>query len=462
MHIYPFQPLVPASDDAAAAVTCPHYDTYTPSQLQGHLRTRPHSFMSVMRPDAVSTLLPSSSSTPSSTSNPDTTLAHSAHRSLSSLLHSSLLIRDDSPQLYLYRLDVHSQSHDGSAPTLSRSQVGVISAAKLSDYDDSSAILAHEQTRLHKERNCTDFLHELGANPGGPVFLTYEDVPLINALIADILAVTTPFLYVPPTAAAADGSDGLASATGANVTHYVYRVPPNLQGRLRAAFSEHVPLAYIADGHHRAKSMSNVARRRGMPADQVALPVALFPKSHLRLSSFVRVVSGLAAASVLSLLRKRLGSRAVTPIPAFAYDLATRTGEVFMYTKKQWYAVALPTYKAGAGDEDEDSEESFSEGDDDPCTTLDCNVLQKVVIDELLAGDAPAKLKFISTAHISVEDVAKKVDRNHVRDGAACAFVLKPVSVDDVMKVADANQSMPPKSTSFEPKLRCGFFTHTF
>lgn len=424
MRIFPFQPLVPSSDDAAADVTCPHYDALSATHLQSHLISKPHSFMTVMRPDAV---LNSPSTTSPQISPPtdqmtSTAIAQSSLQTLQSTRH---LHRDATPHLYLYSL----QSPNGKV------QTGVIATAKISDYDNRETILRHELTRKHKEVACTDFIDTLSAIPGGPVFLTYNDVPTISKLIDFIIHTTDPSLYLP----------GSLSEDG--VTHSIYRVPQSISPTLSRLFDKSVDKTYIADGHHRAASASNVAARRAT-SQTARFSIALFPQSHLNLSSFTRIVSGKSVSSILSLVRK--GTTKLSPMPSPPTGNPTNQRHVHMYYRQQWYDMML---RNGYEDDDDTNK--------GPAHRLDAALLQNEILRHVVHDKSSTKVKFVS-GNVPPEELTKKVDRLAARDGHACAFMLRSATISDVMEVANANQVMPPKSTSFEPKLRCGFFTHTF
>lgn len=414
MRIFPFQPLIPASNDIAATLTCPPYDMLTTDQVRILCQQHPHSYITVIRPEA-------QNSTPTPV---DLNNVQRARASLRSLIEQRHLVRDNTPSLYVYELS-----------TREHMQRGIVGTVRVADYD-AGHIRRHEHTRRDKQAVCTALTDGLSANTG-PVFLTYRDVPSIDAIVT-ITVETEPVLFQVH---AADG-----------VTHTVYRVPPETASVLMCHFDAHVSRTYIADGHHRAASASAVAASR-KNSSTARFAAALFPQSQLALKSYNRVfinkhamVSGLSIASDAKTILERVRKVAdVTPMSRSPTKPPPRSGRVYMYVARRWYDVVLPSPRETS-----------------PAERLDCAILQRSVLAGALGvGDHrdDNQIRFVSGA-LGVGALAARVDA--MKDITACAFMLRAVTVDDMMLVADEGEVMPPKSTCFEPKLRCGFFTHTF
>lgn len=460
MRIYPFQPLVPASDHAAAKVTCSHLDVYDPSALRHLLRTNPDSFMSVICPD----VSPPPGSPPSLLDATPEAVAASARSALHRLESSRFLTRPADPTLYLYRMETHVTSSPGKTsgavvpPCDPRPhvQTGVVCTVRVSDYDNGR-ILTHELTRPSKLDACTTHADLLGANAGGPVLLTYHDVSAIDTLVQTIVASSSSSknntAARAPLLSVVDRDS--EHRTGTTTVHKVFAVPAQFAPALQAAFHRHVHATYIADGHHRAAMASAIAARRGQSRSAV-MCAALFPKTQLRVMSFSRVVSGYASSQhVLHAVLARASSTSAvsylgsTP-PASAPSSSDQT---LFYARNAWYAVKLPP--------------PCAEGEQDvtPASSLNTAILQRAFLDsrqgQELQVEMDEHMHFVSGA-ISPRQLAMQVDHLAAGHGDACAFMLSPISVEDIMRVADAHEIMPPKSTSFEPKLRCGLFVHTF
>jgi uncharacterized protein (DUF1015 family) len=324
------------------------------------------------------------------------------------------LTREPEPSLYLYRLR-----------TAGHEQTGIAATFSLDEYD-SDVIRKHERTRRDKEDDRTRHMVTLRAQTG-PVFLTYRDRAAVDLLVTE--AASRPPLYDFP---AEDG-----------VTHSLWRVAPDVARRLVEEFGR-VPLLYIADGHHRAASAARAreelqARAPGPDAGQpwdFFLGVA-FPARQVRILPYNRVVKDLGGrtpAEFLADLEKRVAvSPDAPPTPA-------RRGGAAVYLEGRWYGIRL----------------SPAAGSDGPA--LDVTLLQEQVLEGILGiGDVRTdpRIDFVGGAR-GTDALEAAVDSGK----AAVAFSLFPVAVDDLMRIADANGIMPPKSTWFEPKLRDGLLIH--
>lgn len=406
MHIYPFRPLIPPSNEAAETVTCPTHDALSLKQVQSKLAEHPHSFISVIRPDALNPTLP-----PHHPAH-----CHSAQAALSALTGAGVLVRETTPALYIYKLV--SKTHV---------QHGVVATLPLIDYVDKR-IKQHELTHSFKEAICTKLTNAISANTA-PVFLTYQAEPTISDTVRAVVASEPPLFSL-------ESED--------RVSHVVYRVPPPHAAALVRAFAAHVPQAYIADGHHRAASAANVAQLRNN-LRTATFPVVLFPHSELRVVSYNRVVRSLGQQSVPIFLQR---VRAVADLSAMSVaptHAPPRQGRVYMHVARRWYDVVLP-------------DTCCVNDPDDVASRLDCAVLQRTILEPVLDirdMRTDPRLQFVS-GDVPISSVLHRTEAEH----SAVTFVLRAVSVCDVMRVADVGQVMPPKSTCFEPKLRCGFFVH--
>jgi uncharacterized protein (DUF1015 family) len=217
------------------------------------------------------------------------------------------------------------------------------------------------------------------------------------------------------------------------ISHTIWRLGGDAARRLVSEF-EQVPLLYIADGHHRAASASRARGElagTGRGAADYFLAVA-FPDSQLRILPYNRVVKDLGGRSAEEFLA---ALRAKLPVSDSAAPSPVRRGEVSVYVGGRWYGLRL-------GDPAE----------------LDVTLLQERVLDPILGIRdirTDPRIDFVGGAR-GTAALEKAVD-----DGrAAAAFSLYPVSIEDLMRIADADGIMPPKSTWFEPKLRDGLLIH--
>jgi uncharacterized protein (DUF1015 family) len=304
-------------------------------------------------------------------------------------------------------------------------QRGLVAVCNVEDYE-AELIKKHEKTRKDKEDDRTRLIDTLGANTG-PVFLTYRDEAEVTALVNAKTQEKPLHDFTAP--------DG--------IRHTVWRVAG---GEAWIKAFGRVPVTYIADGHHRAASAARVARLRrernpkhtGVEDYNWFLCV-LFPASELKILPYNRIVldlNGRAPDAFLAKVKEKFG---LTPNAA---PSPTVVGEVSMYFGGKWHGLKCP-----------------ADAKADPVARLDVSVLQDKLLAPLLGIDDPRTSKrvdFVGGIRGSGE-LSKRVDAE-----GGVAFSMFPTTVAQLMEIADAGQIMPPKSTWFEPKLRSGFFIHTF
>jgi uncharacterized protein (DUF1015 family) len=323
------------------------------------------------------------------------------------------LIRESEARLYLYRL--RSSDHE---------QTGVAAAFSVDEYV-SDVIRKHERTRRDKEDDRTRHIIVLHAQTG-PVFLTYRDRREIDYLVAAAGADEPLYDF--------HAEDG--------VEHTIWRLGAEQSRRLAVAFDE-VPLLYIADGHHRAASASRAREefrersdRAGGHAEYDFFLGVAFPAGQVQILPYNRLVKDLGGRSpeeFLSALKETV------PVATNASPTPVRRGEASMYLGGRWYELRLSSSEPSSG-------------------TLDVTLLQERVLEPLLRiGDVRTdkRIDFVGGAR-GTAALEKAVDEGR----AEVAFSLYPVDVADLMRIADANEIMPPKSTWFEPKLRDGLLIH--
>jgi len=341
-----------------------------------------------------------------------------ARAALEQLQADGVLIREAAPCMYLYRQSIGNHQ-----------QTGLVTVCHIEDYEHE-IIKKHEKTRPDKEKDRTTLVDTLSANTG-PIFLTYVGRPGIQAVIDNHLANEAPIYDV----AAPDG-----------VQHQVWRLPQHACISLTSMFEEHVPAAYVADGHHRAASAFNVgkARREANPnhtgqENYNWFLSVLFPGSELNILPYNRAIKDLNCQDRSEFLAK-VGT--IFSIEPTDKKEPTQAGECCMYLKDQWYRL---TWQAAV--------------DASPIDQLDVSILQDRLLAPVLGIDDPRTSKrvdFIGGIR-GTSELEKLVDSREF----AVAFSLFPVTVEQLIAISDAEQIMPPKSTWFEPKLRSGFFIHT-
>lgn len=314
------------------------------------------------------------------------------------------LVTEDAPSFYVYRL--HMGGHV---------QAGVAACFSIDEYE-RDIIKKHEKTRPDKEDDRTRHMMAIGAQTG-PVFLTYKSSAAVDAVVDRTMRDAALFDFTAP--------DG--------VRHVVWRVPEGENDALMRAFAE-IPYLYIADGHHRAASAARTRRAlagRGAGEHDRVLAVA-FPDAQMKILPYNRLVKDLNGRSPVEFLRALDGR---VTLASDAKPTPSGKGEVSMYLAGQWYSLRFP-----------------------PSDDLDVSRLQDEVLEPVLGirdVRTDKRIEFSGGIRGTLE-LQRLVD-----SGAfAVAFSMHPVSVDDLMRIADAGGIMPPKSTWFEPKLRDGLLSH--
>ena len=405
MRIRTFQGLVPAPGREAEVAAVP-YDVVNREEAAALVAGSPDNLLHVDRAEVD---LPAEVDVYS-----DAVYAKAAE-TFRRLQDEGVLVREPEPCLYLYKQTMGDHS-----------QVGLVAVCHVDDYRDN-IIRKHEKTRPVKEDDRTRLVDTLSANTG-PIFLTYKEDASIDSLVDSIMEGEPVCDFV--------ADDGIG--------HVLWRVPGG--GGLVEAF-EAVPLSYVADGHHRSASAYRVAseRRESNPdhdgsEDYNWFLCVLFPANQLKILAYnrtVRDLNGMGADELLETLGSEFqvtaASENVPPVP----------GEVRMYLDGKWYAVKWE-----------------ADPDADPVSGLDVSVLQDRILEPVLGIGDPRtddRIAFIGGIRGS-EELERLVDSGK----AAVAFAVYPVSVEELMAIADAGQIMAPKCTWFEPKLRSGLFIHTF
>jgi uncharacterized protein (DUF1015 family) len=328
------------------------------------------------------------------------------------------LLQEEKPSFYVYSLKWGKHVQTGIAATFSTE-----------DYDND-VILKHEKTRRVKEDDRTNHIITTEAQTGA-VFLTYKGVDEINSVVEKTVTSAEPLYQF-------DAGDG--------VEHSIWKIDQDLSDVIQFE-TEKVKNLYIADGHHRAASASRAQKvmkennisHTGEEEYNYFLAV-LFPAEQLKILPYNRVVydlKGIDADQFISLISKYFNVYD-TEIP-----YPPGKGKICMYINSKWYMIS-PNDNVVRGE---------TYGD-----KLDVSLLQQFMLQPFLdIGDprTDENIDFIGGIR-GTEELEKLVDSGK----AAVAFSMYPVDVEDLMKISDAGETMPPKSTWFEPKLRDGLLVH--
>lgn len=412
IRIKPFAALRPSAG-AAPEVACVPYDVVDTAEARGLARGLPRSFLHVIRPEI---------DLPDDVDHYSNIVYAAAAGAFRRFQAEGALVRDTEPGIYLY-----AQSADLLGQRVM--QVGVVACCHIDDYTNN-LIKKHEKTRKDKEDDRTRHVLELNAN-AEPVFFLFKDQPGLAAVMKRDTGAAPLYDFTAP--------DG--------VRHTVWRASD--PAPYVAAFAS-MPAVYVADGHHRTASAARAGaeRRAANPAhtgeeEYNWFLAVLFPASELTILPYHRVVkdlNGLSREQFLDRLME-VGAVAATDQPE-----PPAPGSFSVYLGKQtgWRRVTMPSHTINRTD---------------PIASLDYVLLYDRVLAPVLGiGDirTDKRIDFVGGIR-GPKELERRVDSG--RD--AVAFCMHPVTIQQLIAVADAGEIMPPKSTWFEPKLRSGLLVHT-
>ena len=314
-----------------------------------------------------------------------------------------------------------------------RTQFGLVLCAHTDDYA-SGLIKKHELTRKDKEDDRMVHVRIQNANIE-PVFFAYKD----NAELAEIVA------------KASAGKPEYDFIDENNFGHRFWPITDDATiTRITEIFTTQIDAFYVADGHHRTAAAARVGaeKRAANPShtgneEYNFFMAVCFPGSELRILDYNRVVkdlNGLSPEEFKQALRTdfELEDRGAEPYRP------SKLHEFSMYLGGRWYSLLA---KPGRYD------------DSDPIGVLDVTVLSNLVLDKLLAIKdlrTDKRIDFVGGIR-GLEELSRRVDSGEM----AVAFALYPVSMQQLMDIADSGNIMPPKTTWFEPKLRSGLAIHS-
>jgi uncharacterized protein (DUF1015 family) len=332
------------------------------------------------------------------------------------------LVQDETPHFYIY-----AQTMKG------RTQYGIVGCASVDDYLNG-IIKKHELTRPDKEQDRMVHVRVNNANIE-PVFFTYPAVKEIDSIVDKIVRAEKPeYDFV--------AEDGFGH-------HFWVIKKPEINKMIEKLFAEKVPFTYVADGHHRTAAAALVGKEKreknpshnGTEEYNFFLAVH-FPADQLRIIDYNRTIKDLNGLTCKEFLTRlgcgfdviEKGSKAYRP---------KRLHNFAMYLDGKWFSL---TAKAG----------TFN--DNDPIGILDVTILTNQILSPILDIQdlrRSKRIDFVGGIR-GLRELKKRVDRGEMK----VAFALYPVSMDQLITIADSGNIMPPKSTWFEPKLRSGLVIH--
>ena len=332
------------------------------------------------------------------------------------------LVQDETPHFYIYAQTMKT-----------RTQYGIVGCASVDDYLNG-IIKKHELTRPDKEQDRMVHVRFNNANIE-PVFFTYPAVKEIDEIVDKIVRTEKPEY------------DFVAEDEFGHHFWVIREQETNVL--IEKLFAEKVPYTYVADGHHRTAAAALVGKEKrknnnshnGTEEYNFFLAVH-FPADQLRIIDYNRTIKDLNGLTPEKLLT-RLESAFIIEEKGSNIYKPKKLHNFSMYLEGKWFSL---TAKAG----------TFN--DDDPIGVLDVTVLTNQILSPILDIQdlrRSKRIDFIGGIR-GLGELKKRVDSGEMK----VAFALYPVSMNQLITIADSGNIMPPKSTWFEPKLRSGLVIH--
>lgn len=406
-----FKGFRPAKDIAGFVASRP-YDVLNSEEARQEVKGNPHSFLHVVKPEV---------DLPENIDLHSAEVYNKAKENLRKLLKDKVFVQDREECLYIY-----SQTMWG------KTQYGIVACAAVDDYM-KNIIRKHELTRPDKEEDRMNHIRVTNFN-AEPVFFAYPDHSELKEIVNSVTLEQPEYDFTTP--------DQVGHRLWVIRNHSVI-------SRIIHIFRQDIPYTYVADGHHRTAAAALVGNERrkhnphhtGREEYNYFLAVH-FPAGELTIIDYNRLVKDLNGLTKIEFLRKVSNYFMIEEKGRELYKPSC-LHNFSLYLDGLWYSL---TAKEGTFD------------DNDPIRCLDVNVLSETILTPILNITDLRKsdrIDFVGGIR-GLGELAKRVDKGEM----AAAFALYPVSMKQLMDIADSNNIMPPKTTWFEPKLRSGLVIH--
>ncbi len=408
----PFKGIRPKPELAEKVASRP-YDVLNSAEAKKEAEGNPYSFYHIIKPEI---------DLPEDIDIHSMPVYEKAKENFERMFKEGVFIQDEKPSYYIY-----AQTMNG------KTQYGLVAGAAVEDYLNG-IIKKHELTRPDKEEDRMNHVRVSNIN-AGPVFFAYRDNTKIDEIISEKTKNKPEYDFT----------------TDDEVRHRMWIINNDATVKnIEKIFSEEVEYLYVADGHHRTAAAALVGKERkdanpnhtGNEEYNFFLSVN-FPASQLTIIDYNRVVKDLNGLSEKELIEKLRTSFDIENMGSEEYK-PKKLHEFSMYIGGSWYKLTAKkgTYK-----------------EDDPVGVLDVTILTEQIlaphlnIKDLRRSD---RIEFVGGIR-GLGELKKRVDSGEMK----IAFALYPVSMKQLMDIADNNLIMPPKVTWFEPKLRSGLIIHS-
>lgn len=402
IQIAPFKAVRPVRDKVHLVATRPYY-TYKKNVLKAKLEENPFTFLRIINPEF--------NSERKTKPNSIERFVHVRDK-YADFLEKNILIRDNQPSLYLYQ-----QTKNGHKFT------GIIAGASIDDYE-TGKIKKHEATLTSREEMFVNYLNIVGYN-AEPVLLSHPAHDNLEIMLMRLMQERPEYEFT----------------TTDEVTHELWVITGQDILTIQDYFAEMEGL-YIADGHHRSASsagLRNIRRQAGKNQfeNENYFLAFLMDERKMQILEFNRLVKTLNNLSSAELLVQINKIGALTQLNHA--QKPSHEHQITFYLDSTWYALNI---------------DKSLIPDKDPVKCLDTDLLTELILKPILGINdlkTDDNIGFVSGAE-TIDHIEEMVDSGKFN----LAFILYPISINQVKAVADANGIMPPKSTWVEPKLRSG------
>ncbi len=411
--IKPFKGYRPQKELVAQIASRP-YDVLDSEEAREEVRSNPHSFLHVVKAEV---------NLPEDVDIHSMQVYQKAKNILNKLIKEKIFTVDNDEYYYVY-----AQTMAG------KTQYGLVACASIEDYING-VIRKHELTRFDKEEDRMNHIRVTNFNCE-PVFFAYPDNFQIDEIISGIVKNKPEYDF----------------NTNDDIGHHFWIIKDKaVINEITRIFSEEIPFTYVADGHHRTAAAAHVGmeRKANNPShtgeEEYNFFMAVhFPESQLSIIDYNRLVkdlNGMSAEEFIRQLEKNFhiefkGKDIYKPAKIHNFSL---------YIEDNWYSLSL--------------KEELCINDHDPILCLDVTILSEYILTPLLDIKDLRKsnrIDFVGGIR-GLGELKKRVDSGEMK----AAFALYPVSMKQLMNIADTGNIMPPKTTWFEPKLRSGLVIHS-